>query len=260
MRPTSRLGSLLSTYRGRPLTSRDILLLWLPGLAAVLLPLSLGAWRYAYANLNYGPVAAVHWSLPWLLLAAGGGFAFLVLALYRLLCAQQYVSVYQNGLRIRKFPFRWRNYTFDELSGISGLIIHERFMGLALRRQTRLFLHLASGRILRLPGPLQDAAGLCACLKELLNPRWQPQLQAEFAAGGWIYFGPLAVQARSVQLHRRWTTRSILWEDIKDLEVRAGWLRINLKAPGSSSASIRLPVEDIPNTELLLQISHSRVT
>ncbi len=245
-RRPGRYGPLLARYNSRRLGARDILFLFLPGVAAILAPFGYGLWRADYAYARYGPVAAEHWSRPWYFLAIVAAGIFLLLGLYRLQRSLTSVKVYRNGLTIRTGIGRARNFEWDDFQGITSSAIQEYFFGLPIRNTFRTRLILLTGKSIKLPERLQNLPELISRIKAHLYPRLFPKLLAEFRSGAWMAFGPVAIQSRGLRLDKR----EISWRQVKQIDVRAGMLMIEF----NDRPPQKLPVDRIPNLELVLQL------
>ena len=226
--------------------------MFFPGVAAILAPLGYGLWRANYAYARYGPVAAEYWSRPWYYLALAAAAIFLLLGLTRLRLSLTEVKVYPGGLSIRTGFGRPGSYDWSDISGLTSSIVEESFFGLPVQNKykTRLILH--SGKSIPLPSKLNDLAELTSRLKASMYPRLLPKLQAEFHNGSWLFFGPLAIQAAGLRLDNR----EISWQQVKYINVQAGRLVIEF----NDRPTQKLPVERIPNLELVLQLIDQRIS
>ena len=77
-----------------------------------------------------------------------------------------------------------------------------------------------------------------------------PGMKADFQAGKWLYFGPLAVQAKALSLQQG----EISWEQVENLQVKDGYLAVSWTEGQEPVRDKRIPIAKIPNLELLLQI------
>ncbi len=260
MPPGANLGPLLARYPGRRLRKADIFTLFLPGVLAVLAPTLYGLWRYRYAYQNYGPVAAESWSWPWFLLASFALLIFTLLVAARLIAGRTVIAVHQYGLQLRLAPSRPRRLRWSEIAGVSSQATREHFLGIPLRLHLRVTLHLCVGRPLRLPRDFPDLAELLTRIKAGLYPRLLPELQSTFDRGQWLHFGPVAVQQQALEIRGQRTP----WARVQGLAIRDGCLVVEFaqESPARGAKPIRpkyIPLESIPNPELLLQIVQTGV-
>lgn len=246
VRRSGRYGPILAVYRSRQLSARDILFLFLPGVAGILAPLGYGLWRADFAYPRYGPVAAVHWSRPWYILAIAAAVIFVLLGFYRIQLSLMAVKVYKKGLSVRTGIGRFRGFEWDDLRGVTSSAVQEYFLGIPIRNTFRTRLMLNTGKSIKLPDGLQNFPELISRIKAHLYPRLLPQLQAEFQGGAWLTFGPLAIQVRGLRLDNR----EIAWRQVKQIDVRAGKLMIEF----NDRPARKLAVSRIPNLELVLQL------
>ena len=236
----------LAHYHSRSLLARDVWLLFLPGLTAILAPLGYGLWLADEAYARYGPVAAEHWSRPWYFLAIGAGVIFFVLVIYRVRLSLASVKVHQGGVSIRTGIRSARSIAWGEIEGITTSLVQEFFFGLTVRRKYQTRLILDSGKSIRIPDTLQNMMELISRLKANLYPRLFPKLLAEFRSGKRLAFGPLEIHAQGLSLDHQ----EISWPKVKRVDVYNGLLVIEL----NDRPARKLPVGRIPNLELVLQL------
>lgn len=260
------IGSQIATYRYR---RGFFFSLILPGLLAVLAPLAYGYWLLNYIYTKHGPVAAVFRSRIWFQLAILALLVFVILAAYRLIQARRFVSVHKMGVQLRLRPFYSQQILWREINGISNSVQEDHFLGIHLRTRQSATLFPSSGKPLILGENLEKLPELVSRLKASLYPRLLPSLKADFEAGKWLYFGPIAISHQGMHFyknHRRTpANRSkrlkggnqnvVLWAQIKRLTVHSGDLVVELR----DQSPKRIPVSRIPNLELLLQIIQQEV-
>lgn len=257
------LGPLVRRFAGRGFGWRDLWSLALPGTLGVLAPLGYGLQRSDYAYAQYGPVAADFWGRPWFALAALAAIIFALLLLYRLLLRRTYVAIHQEGLHLHLRPFHNRSIRFNQIAGIATAILQDRFLGLALHTAYQAVLYPNVGRPIRLNESLAELPELSACIKERLYAQLKPRLHANLAAGQWLYFGPLSIQAQGIRLPRRWPRRSgptIPWKALERITVQSGYLMVELNHHARSGRLKPIPVSHIPNLEILLDLLQQGVT
>ena len=121
-----------------------------------------------------------------------------------------------------------------------------------MRGQTRLraVIFPNQGREIRLDNRLQNLAELISRVKASLYPRLFPELKTSFQAGKWLYFGPLAMQTKSL----RFRQVELTWEQVENIQVKNGYLAVSWKEGPESARNVRIPIAKIPNLELFLQI------
>jgi hypothetical protein len=246
----------VAVYRYRPFNRYDLFTLVIPGALSVLVPLFYGLDRANYAARNFGPVAVGSWSRPWYVLALLALLVFLSLAFYRLVQARHFVAVYKKGLQIQLG--RARIYRWEEIAGVAFMTSKRHFLRLTLQTRYYAVLYPGAGRPVELPGGIQNIPELVSNIKAHLYPRLAPEMQTNFQAGKWLYFGPVGIQQTAIKLGRgsRPPQRSIPWSGVDRLSVKSGYLVVELK----DGPRRRLPVSQIPNLEILLDIIQSGVS
>ena len=253
VRTSLDLGPLVDLYQGRALGWRDVGTLFLPGLLAVLVPLAGGLWRANYAFSHFGPVAAEAWSSPWYILSSLALVVFTLLVAYRLMLAGTTVALHQRGLLLKLAPFNTRRLAWEQLSGIASQSVQERFLTRPLRSYHEALLIPAAGRPVRLPPQMQRLPELISRIKAALYPRLLPALQSGFDSGQWVFFGPVIIQQESLLVRGRKTA----WEQVERILVRQGCLVVEFR--GDSQPPQSIPLSQIPNVELLLQLMQQAV-
>jgi hypothetical protein len=244
------LGPQVALYRSRPLGWRDAFTVLLPGLLGVLAPYSYALWMYDRTLRQHGPAAAEQWSQPWFWLAwAALGF-FILLCILRLLDLRRFAAVHTRGVRLRPGILRTRSLLWKQISGVALSVTQDVFLNSRGRARLSAVIYPNQGSPIRLNERLQNLPELVSRLKASLYPRLLPDLKAGFQTGKWLYFGPLAVQAKALRLpHGKFT-----WEQVENLQVVAGYLAVSCKEGNEPARNIRIPISKIPNLELLLQI------
>ena len=224
----------------------DFTLLLLPGVLVVFASLGYAFWLWISAYQRFGPVAALAWATPWYLLAALALLFFLLVCLYRLVLARRFLAIYENGLQARLSPLRQVTMAWDEITGLSAGSIQDQFLRLSLRNNPTARLYRRRGAPLRLPGSWGKLHEAIPILKARLYPLLMPGLQAEFQSGHGASFGRLTLYPEALRL----AGKAIPWTQVARLRVHSGYLLVETfeKRP------LRLPVVEIPNLELLLQL------
>jgi hypothetical protein len=113
------------------------------------------------------------------------------------------------------------------------------------------FLYPNVGRQLIIPQNIQALPELISRIKASLYPRLKPAIYDNFKTGHWVYFGPIAIQQKSLRLNRRAYPIS----ELTSINVRGGFLLIQLSEHGQH----RLSISKVPNLELLLQLIQDEV-
>lgn len=232
----------------------------------MLAPLGYGLWRYESAYTQYGPAAAEAWSSNWFLLSGLLLLGFLFLLYRRMRLSRRFVAVHKEGLSLNLpsgiLPAGTRTYSlrWGQIAGIATDTVQERFLGLDLGVTSQAVLFPNLGRPVRLDSSLQRQPELVSRIKAGLYPRLLPGLSERLQAGQWLMFGPLSIQGGALRLLRAWpATRLVVpWSQVNRIDVRSGYLTIELKDPPTQNHSgrgpLRIAISQIPNLEILLQL------
>lgn len=247
---STNLGAQIAVYHSRPLGWQDVFFILLPGLLGVLAPYGYAVWLYEQSMRQHGPAAAEQWSRVWFWLAWGALFVFIFLLTLRLVDLRRFASVHSRGIRVRPGVLRTHSLRWEQISGIALSMTQDVFLGPRGHTHLRAVLYPNLGRPIRLDDRMQNLAELVSRIKASLYPRMLPDMKANFQAGKWLYFGPLAVQANVLRMHHN----KITWEQIENLQVKNGYLAVSWKEEQEPFRDERIPIAEIPNLELLLQI------
>jgi hypothetical protein len=253
MQPNSVIGPCLKRYRARQLRWSDVFTLLIPGICAVLAPLSYAWWQNQYAYTYYGPVAANYWSWPWLLLALLALVIFSVLAIYRLFLARYYVALHANGLRIHLAPLITQTLRWSDLSGIGTSITQDYFLFIPLRTHFQVTIFPLRGKPIRLAGKILNLPTLVADLRIRYYPAIENELVDQLHAGKWLSFGAISIHNQFLRVRNR----EIAWEQVERLAIKNGHLQIELKGRPMRKSGKRfcnIPASQLINLEILLRL------
>jgi Family of unknown function (DUF6585) len=244
------MGPQVAFYRSRSLGWRDAFIVLIPGLLGVLAPNGYAIWLYGRTLQQHGPAAAEQWSQPWFWLAWGALAVFILLCILRLLDLRRFAAVHTRGVLLRPGILRIYSLQWKQISGVALSATQTVFFHKRGRARLRAVIFPNQGRQIRLDERLQNLAELISRVKASLYPRLLPDLKASFQAGKWLYFGPVALQAKALRLQHA----ELTWEQVEDLQVENGYLAVSWRKGPGTARTVRIPISKIPNLELLLQI------
>ncbi len=249
-----RPGALIASYRYRPLSWNETLgLVLLIGLA-VSAPLLYGYYRAQYAIAYYGPVAVQLWSRPWYLLTGFAIVVSLALILVRLIEGRRRVEIHANGLLVALSGKRFIPWKI--LSGVASGAFQTTFLGLPLSTRFQATLYPAIGRPVKLDDRLENLPELLTQVKARLYPQLLTNSMKAFSEGQRLYYGNISIDPTELRLADGLPSpQGINWESIRSIQIQSGWLLIETE----SDETIKMPVTEIPNLEVLLQIIHRGV-
>ncbi|HZD56152.1 MAG TPA: DUF6585 family protein [Anaerolineales bacterium] len=247
MQPDIDIGPPLSVYQGRPLRWQDLFFVFIPATLAVLAPLGYGIWRAIYGYVHFGPIAARAWSDSWLLLASLATLALLGLALYRLYASGKFISIHENGLRIRFSPLSEHKYAWSEIAGISTASIQDRFLGFPIHTSSQVLIYPNLGKPVRLDKSFGNPKLIKEQVAAQIYPRMLPELRAGLQQGKWIYFGDLAIHGTALKVK----DHLVPWDQIDSMSIESGFLVVK----SEKSGLLRVPVSKIPNLDLLFHLA-----
>ena len=245
------LGTYIATYGPRNRRWREAWVWPMPGFTAACLLIITGLDWYYYGYTQYGPTAAQKWSQDWLLWGILLAIFTILITTWQILRAQIRVTLFRYGTEVH-LPYqapqimRW-----DDFTGISSITIQDKFLNRTLRTRHQLKIFLTHGKPITLDDRIGNLLELITRLKANLYPRLLPGFRARFKEGRHLSFGPISVQTDNITIREK----QISWEYISRITVIAGYVivEMNEQWPGHPKR-FRLPVIQIPNLELLLQI------
>lgn len=238
------LGRLISVYRNRQFSWGDIFTLLFPGILAVFIPLLYGIYLLRIDLMHHGPYALYSQKLIWIFCSALAFVLFAGLLIYRFVISQQYVAIYQEGIRIASPAIK--TFFWSQFEGIACEVIRSRFININLNTRARIILQLKSGKSIQITSTNPNNQLLIAYLKEGLYSRIQPLLRQSYSSGQWLHFGPVDIYQEGLRCKKS----QFQWADIKKIFIQEGRLIVIL----SNQTQMSFPVSQILNPELLLDI------
>ena len=272
------LGPLITVYQTRRLQFHHFWGLILSGIIFVLIPIAVGLYSYYSGYTQYGPAAGYAWGNPWLVFTLIMFVVWLVVLGLRLKIPRYKIRFFKNGMQFDGFPSAKNILGSEEcldweaLSGISVETIGKKSNKgqptneIAIQK-VRLF--LSNGKKITLsetrgqPGGLIDLPELVSRVKASLYPRLVPKYKSAFHEGQWLSFGPVLVQKQGLYFQTRPGKKSptlISWNKIQHITVKTGYVVVELgDFTNPANHQKRIPVSQIPNLELLLQLIKENV-
>lgn len=249
MKSPPPLGPRLALHRDRQFGWRDLPLFILPGSLAILAPAVVGLDALFGGYAKHGPAFALDRSLPWFALALLAAMLFFGLLAYRLAVARRFVAVHQNGILLALNPRRV--YLWQQLEGISVGAWRGWFTRSPGKMAFNARLHPRQASPIPLPRTLENMDALLTRCKAHLYLRLLPLSLTSFKAGERLSFGSLMLDSSALHFPGGET----LWTELTSLSVHSGKLVIE----STNQRSMRIPIAQIPNLEILLQVARSAI-
>ena len=245
----NQIGPIIARYQYRPLRRSEFLVYSVLGLTAGGIPLIYGFDRYQYGYTKYGESAAIIWSRPWFLLSGLAILTFFLILVHRFRLSARYISIHKNGIYLSmSYPI---SYRWEQIGGIATSVTQPLFLGITNRPRYRAVLYPNIGNPIKITDSYLNLPELMSRIKSKLYPRIIPSLTNNFQNGQWVFFGPIAIQLKQISVRKR----KYEWSHVRRLNVDSGDLVIELTNP----RNLQIPVSQIPNIEILLQIINTRV-
>ena len=247
-----RLGDQLAVFHGKRIKGFWLIIVLILGITAVILPLIYGLSSFQAQMDEYGWLAAVLWSYPWLVLSvlAFAIDCFLLLrSVYR---HSRYLIIHQYGISFR-MRGKSKSIFFKEISGICEDIIQERFLSIPIREIRKISLIPSNGKPIQVISYLENLPVLSRLLKENIYPVLLPVLKEQYRKQQWLYFGAIAVNKTGFQLEGK----NYKWDEVNSISVQSGHLMVefihSLEKKGIMEKFSKVRLSKITNLELLLQ-------
>ncbi|RPI85934.1 MAG: hypothetical protein EHM41_09740 [Chloroflexi bacterium] len=269
---TKSLGPLIAAYPARPLRKSIAVVVLSAGILLFLSILGYGLYRGYYGYTQFGIAAAISWSWNWLLASILTLLIVPVLALPLLTSKPGSISVHKNGLTINNGRYMFSHshvislVPWDILAGITvdAISKNKTSSGNKIETSHRAGLFFTEGNPLYLKEKgsgrwvIPQLPELISHIKAGLYPRLLPAMQTDFSAGSWLRYGPIAVHPLAIRINSRGMSSSQYpWSQVKHITVESGELVVELIEPGNKSTRKVIPVAQVPNIELMLQIIDS---
>lgn len=242
------LGPLIHRHVAKSSRARFFKIVAGIALAACLISLGFGVWRWYFALTNFGPAVVWRWSWTALLTGVLLGLAALLAAV--LAWRQRWPEVYafRRGLSIHAGQGVAR-IPWDEIETIYSRSIRYGLPSMAWTGHATVTMHLRDGRRLKLSNVLADYELLIETIKSHIYPGLLARYVHAFNQGQSIAFGPLSLTQQGIQNGRQ----VLPWNEVQHASLREGKLIVE---PDESSRGrrIRLPADKIPNVDLCVQL------
>ncbi|MGE5221589.1 MAG: DUF6585 family protein [Omnitrophica WOR_2 bacterium] len=235
----------------------------LPGIFFAGLSLFTGLLCAFYAYVNYGPAAASRWSIPWFWLSFVILILWSALSLVRLLPHTRTISVYPHGIYLSGFwgtAFYQREPLDIPWEQMTGISIEFTPRGSKEQAKTcqRAVLFRKQGRPIHLEQAKNSLNGfenlpeLSSQIKAHLYARLAPAYQSQYKNGQMLAFGPISIHCDYLILSGQ--PGNIAWSRVRQINIRSGYLVVELDGPDSNTMIKRFPISRVPNLELLLDL------
>jgi hypothetical protein len=245
------LGPSVASYGPRRRRWREAWVWPFPGFILACILIITGLDWYYYGYTQYGPIAAQAWSQDWLFWGILIGLVTLIVTAWQVFQTRVRVYLFRYGIEVH-FPrqasqtLRW-----EDIAGIASATIQDSIRGHVYRTRHRLTIHLTQGKPITFDDRVDYLLELTTRLKANLYPRLLPGFRTRFQEGQQLTFGPVSIQSSSIKIRER----QFPWEHVNRITVLAGHLVIETHTQESEQPkSLRIPVIQIPNLELLFQV------
>jgi hypothetical protein len=249
--PQKNLGAQVASYGPRIRRWREAWIWPIPGFILSFVLLITGLDWYYYGYTQYGPVAANSWSQNWLIYGILIGGLTLGLTAWQMHRSRIQVNLYRYGIDV-KLPGRSNlSLRWEDISGIASATTQEQIFKHTYHTSHQITLLPTHGKPFSLDDRVDNLTELTTRLKANLYPRLLPGLKVRYQTGNLLSFGPISIQSNYISIRGK----RIPWERIGRITVLEGHLVVNSQNSNPNhSQNYHVPVYQIPNLELLLQV------
>jgi len=240
------LGTRLGLFPGRPIGISTWFLIIIPGVLVTIFSYLYGTLLAGDAYQQHGPALALIRAQTWFTLATILLILLVTFTLYRLLISLQRIEVYKRGIKYRSFFLRRRTYRWSEFAGIASSAVTTTFFGKNIRTIPSGKLFLKKGRTIELTNRYQNIPNLIEVGKSKIYRQIWPSLKSDFRSGKTVHFGKITLNKNRLRM----SNQQISWNSVNNIQIRSGFLVVALQ----DDSSLRKPIANIPNIELLLKI------
>jgi hypothetical protein len=237
------LGPQIKTYAGRGVAGADFCLWVIPGL---LIPAGFAMAGLFLTVNGYTQTGFSAAGRPWLWLARILLLPFAVLAFRRFQSIHTGIAVHKHGLHLVRISGKSVRLGWDEITGIHTYGTRRELFGKPVSDRYGLTIAAAGGRSYRIPDTIAGLDSLAATIRAQIAPHVTAGIKASLARGERVFFGPVTLDGAGMAVGKR----SWPWREIDRLRIAGGDLVIE-----SGRNRFSFPVEDVPNTPLLLEIA-----
>lgn len=244
------LGNQIAVYKRPPLSWSIFFTTSCLGVATVLIPLNIGLKTYTLGYTTHGPIAALFWSRPWYLLTILNLiFYCLIVAIIRI-NSRRRVILHQHGLLVKDYSKH--EIYWNEIFGIAHGYIQSFFLSYPILRRRIVSIHLMDGKNIKLDPNFLDLDILIKQIQSRVIPMIAPKIEKKFLEGNWLEFGIIRLDKSVISIFNQ----EIPWTEIKHMKVKSGFLVIEMLI----QPNIVVPIDKIPNLELVLRIAKAGAT
>jgi hypothetical protein len=242
----SIFGQKIATFRGRSIGFRTWIFVIIPGSLLTLFSFIYGMFLAGNIYQQHGPALAYIRARSWIIFGTILLIVLVAYFIYRILISLQRIEVFNKGIRYRTRTFRNRSYRWSDLSGITSSATQSSIFGKNFNTNPGGRIYPNSGKPIELTNRFQDVPRLIKIVKSNIYPLIWPQLKSIFRRGGSTEFGRITVSKEQVQI----SNKVIPWTSVNRVRVDSGFLVVELRRDSNR----RVPISNIPNLELLLQV------
>lgn len=240
------LGKLIKSYHHTTPGSRTPGFLHTLALFAIISPLGYGLYRSVYGYFQFGIVAAYSWGRPWFLASLLAGLLFALYVMVRHIRSKSNVYFYEKGIQVSQYRQEPQSLLWKDIKYIFEDSRQTTFFWLPVGENYAVRIVSSGGRELYIQDSLSNIGELIQRIKAKTFPRLRNSVISKFQNGDDVSFGPINISSKYLEFK----TYQYPWSRLKDIHINSGKLVIELH----NQQRITIPVKDIPNIEILLQL------
>jgi len=242
----NKIGKVTATYFDRVLGWRDFFLTFVPAIVAVMTPFIYGTVRERYAENHFGPAASNTWAWSWYTLSTIALIPLLWLAILRVRSAHRVIKVFTNAIYIQSTGGKRSLLGWNKITGIVDIKMQYKFIGIPLWKKHHAVIFHLKGKPIQLDYQIQNLDELCARIKAKIYPKFLPEYRLALNSGENLEFGPISINSNTITIQNK----AISWNLISQISPQTGFLVVEVE----NEKDLKIPLEKIPNIELLIQL------
>jgi hypothetical protein len=160
------------------------------------------------------------------------------------------ISLYEEGILVRarssEIPWPW-----EEIGSIRSAVSQRYILGIYTGTERSYTLVRKDGQPLVLDENIQKVDRLAEAIREKIVPMQYARYAPAFEEGRELQFGPVQLSRVSGVVVQQ---KTLPWGQVRQVSIEKGALRLAIMDAKGHAAEIKIPVEQIPNPEVLLAL------
>lgn len=249
--PQTGLGDGIARYSSSLRAWRGGLILLVIWVLALLLIAGFAVGFLSAQQMRSGPTIQDPRIILSLIFFLGFDLIFWLFLLARYRQSGYFLEIFHHGIQFDLPGSGQKCLRWDEIDAISVEVVEAQFFGLQGRPRWRAWLDPRQGKTVELDSSIDNLPEAISRLKAATYPNRLKNYRLAFSNGQPLRFGPLVIHPDHLVVQRKiLPQKNIPWAQVALVRIEKGRLIIAL----SRGQRYRIPVKNIPNLELFLEI------